>query len=200
MHSRIQHLRPFDCDLHFFQTIVCKSSLICLLSELTVTLPNPFPVFVYWCFRFAVLLIMFCFCLTAFVYWSFLILTLRFLFSHLFCLVDYVFIVLITCLFAFCVSFVIFSFRALSRLAGFIHQDPGLSSPSGRTTSTPSSCPVGIRLTATLTRTASSNAGNTLTIIRTHTHASLVTTALTQVTRPLTTKNGGRIAFMISVF
>lgn len=65
-------------------------------------------------------------------------------------------------------------------------QGRGRCSRSGRTTCTRSSCPVGTRHTATHTRTASSIAANTLTIIRSHTHASLVTTALTQVTRPTT--------------
>lgn len=72
-------------------------------------------------------------------------------------------------------------------------QGRGRCSRSGRTTCTRSSCPVGTRRTATHTRTASSNAANTLTIIRSHTHASLVTTALTQVTRPTT--NGVRITY-----
>lgn len=84
------------------------------------------------------------------------------------------------------------SFRALwPWYLGPAPQGRGRCSRSGRTTCTRSSCPVGTRLTATPTRTASSIAANTLTIIRSHTHASLTTTALTQVTRPTT--NGVRI-------
>lgn len=58
-------------------------------------------------------------------------------------------------------------------------QGRGRCSRSGRTTCTRSSCRVGTPLTAT--RTASSIAANTLLTIRTRTHASLISTARTQV-------------------